>query len=76
MSPKRKEDDQEKRARMFLPENTLQITHLTREESNVIAWKGLHALASIEPAKDLWLTDKEWRSVGLRILKEKVLFPI
>ncbi|KAI5167422.1 hypothetical protein NEIRO03_1921 [Nematocida sp. AWRm78] len=40
------------------------------------AWNGVFALANIEPSKDLWLTDKEWRSVGLRVLKEKVLFSI
>ncbi|KAI5159177.1 hypothetical protein NEAUS03_0090 [Nematocida ausubeli] len=40
------------------------------------AWNGVFALVNIEPSKDLWLTDKEWQSVGLRVLKEKVLFPI
>lgn len=67
---------EEKEARELLPEPPAQVMHLTKEESNITAWKGLYALASIEPAKDLWLTDKEWRSVGLRALKEKVLFPI
>ncbi|KAH9386340.1 uncharacterized protein NEMAJ01_1236 [Nematocida major] len=38
------------------------------------AWNGMFALTKIEPSKDLWLTDKEWKSVGLRVLKEKVLF--
>jgi Putative actin-like family len=52
------------------------IMELSEEEGNAAAWKGLHALSSIEPAKELWLTDKEWESVGLRVLKEKLLFMI
>lgn len=40
------------------------------------AWNGMFALVNIEPSKELWLTDKEWNSVGLRVLKEKVLFSI
>lgn len=53
-----------------------QVIHLTAAEREGLAWKGMHALTSIEPSKDLWLTDKEWQSVGLRVLKEKVLFPL
>lgn len=49
---------------------------VSESEKDKVAWKGLFALCSIEPGKDLWLTDKEWQAVGLRILKEKVLFPI
>ncbi|KAI5185547.1 hypothetical protein NEHOM01_0906 [Nematocida homosporus] len=59
-----------------LPLEFTTLNHLTEEERGTTAWRGLHALTNIEPAKDLWLTDKEWQSVRLRILKEKILFPI
>lgn len=52
------------------------ILYVSESEKAKIAWNGLFALNNIEPGKDLWLTDKEWQTVGLRILKEKVLFPI
>ncbi|OAG31580.1 hypothetical protein NEDG_00055 [Nematocida displodere] len=50
--------------------------HLTEDERNRTAWRGVYALSNIEPGRELWLTDKEWKSVGLRVLKEKVLFPL
>lgn len=59
---------------MLPPDSAL--LHLTREEKYIAAWKGLCSITLIEPSKELWLTDKEWKSVGLRILKEKVLFAI
>ncbi|KAI5188782.1 hypothetical protein NEMIN01_0150 [Nematocida minor] len=50
--------------------------YVSESEKTQVAWNGLFALTNIEPSKDMWLTDKEWQSVGLRILKEKVLFPL
>lgn len=37
---------------------------------------GMVKFADLECARDMWMTDREWNSVGLRILKEKVLFII
>ncbi|EOB14720.1 hypothetical protein NBO_16g0006 [Nosema bombycis CQ1] len=36
--------------------------------------RGMKVFNQLELAKECWLTDEEWRSVRLRILKEKVLF--
>jgi len=58
------------------PEIKTNVTYLSKKEAEKVAWKGMFALTNIEPSKDLWLTDKEWESVGLRVLKEKILFPI
>ncbi|EIJ87256.1 hypothetical protein NEPAR06_0176 [Nematocida parisii] len=55
---------------------TSTILYVEDKKKAHTAWNGVFALANIEPSKDLWLTDKEWRSVGLRVLKEKVLFSI
>ncbi|KAI5189777.1 hypothetical protein NECID01_0683 [Nematocida sp. AWRm77] len=74
----KEKSEEQKTAESFMHEmgiNT-QVHHITKSERETIAWKGMHALTSIEPSKELWLTDKEWQSVGLRILKEKVLFSI
>ncbi|KAI5171728.1 hypothetical protein NEFER03_1033 [Nematocida sp. LUAm3] len=72
----RKKTEEELEVEKLLPSPPSMFFHLSEEERNITAWKGLYALTNIEPSKDLWLTDKEWKSVGLRVLKEKVLFPI
>lgn len=36
----------------------------------------MRVFAELECAKEMWMTDKEWNGMGLRILKEKVLFII
>ncbi|KAI5181026.1 hypothetical protein NEOKW01_1267 [Nematocida sp. AWRm80] len=50
------------------------LVHITKDQYINTAWKGLYALTNIEISKELWLTDMEWKSVGLRVLREKVLF--
>lgn len=52
------------------------VIEMSEEERNEKVLRGLHALSNLEISKELWLTDKEWNSVGLRVLKEKVLFSL
>ncbi|KAF9763732.1 hypothetical protein NGRA_1086 [Nosema granulosis] len=45
-----------------------------KEDTNDVISRGVEVFNQLELAKECWLTDEEWRSVRLRILKEKVLF--
>ncbi|KAM0672148.1 hypothetical protein CWI42_080580 [Ordospora colligata] len=36
----------------------------------------MERFSNLDCMKEVWMTDKEWNSVGLRVLKEKVLFVI
>jgi hypothetical protein len=46
------------------------------EDVENVILSGMATFSELDCAKDLWMTDKEWNSVGLRVLKEKVLFLI
>jgi hypothetical protein len=35
---------------------------------------GMATFSELECSKEMWMTDREWNSVGLRVLKEKILF--
>jgi hypothetical protein len=48
--------------------------NLDKELPSMCAYKGLLAFSKLDCSKDVWLTDKEWQSVRLRVLKEKLLF--
>lgn len=41
-----------------------------------LGFKGAEIFRDLDCGKEIWLTDMEWRSARLRILKEKVLFYI
>ncbi|ELA42621.1 uncharacterized protein VICG_00373 [Vittaforma corneae ATCC 50505] len=41
-----------------------------------MAISGSQLFSNLESSKELWMTDHEWRSVRLRVLKEKLLFYI
>lgn len=41
-----------------------------------VALRGAQTFVTLEVAKDLWMTDHEWRNARLRALKEKLLFYI
>lgn len=49
---------------------------LRNDFSAICAIRGAFAFVNLDCAKEMWLTDKEWESAGLRILKEKLLFYI
>ncbi|KAH9411156.1 putative actin-like protein [Ordospora pajunii] len=36
----------------------------------------MERFSNLDCIKEVWMTDKEWNSVGLRVLKEKVLFVV
>lgn len=59
------------RLRMFYGNVTLLNI---KDDINDVINRGLNVFNQLELAKECWLTDEEWRSVRLRILKEKVLF--
>lgn len=46
------------------------------EATEELVLSGMATFADLECARDMWMTDREWNSAGLRILKEKVLFII
>ncbi|XP_045532095.1 uncharacterized protein LOC123719051 [Pieris brassicae] len=46
------------------------------EDKNQVVRKGIEIFNMLDISKECWMTDEEWRSVRLRILKEKVLFNI
>lgn len=52
-------------------ENAERIENLTE---NALA--GAQLFSTLDFSKELWMTDHEWRSVRIRVLKEKVLFYI
>lgn len=59
----------------FLFEGDKDIT-LIRDVSGMCALRGALAFINLDCSKDMWLTDCEWYSAGLRLLKEKLLFYI
>ncbi|TBU20303.1 putative actin-like microsporidial-specific protein [Hamiltosporidium tvaerminnensis] len=51
--------------------------HVLEDNSlSLLAYKGTNIFSSLECSKEIVMTDKEWNSFRLRILKEKVLFII
>lgn len=48
------------------------LVHDASMEETILS--GMAVFSDLECVKDMWLTDKEWNSAGLRMLKEKVLF--
>ncbi|KAF7682792.1 Actin-related protein 8 [Astathelohania contejeani] len=57
--------------------NELSTKYLFVNENDIEAsYNGANIFSNHECSKEIWLTDKEWQNVRLRILKEKVLFNI
>lgn len=48
----------------------------THTDHYEIAGRGAQTFSSLDVARDLWMTDHEWRNARLRVLKEKLLFYI
>ncbi|KAM0677767.1 hypothetical protein BDAP_001616 [Binucleata daphniae] len=46
------------------------------DKYNTSAIRGAFAFVTLDCSKEMWMTDKEWQSGRLRILKEKLLFYI
>lgn len=40
----------------------------------IIAWKGACIMSCLETAQELWIGDKEWEKIGIRLLRERAPF--
>lgn len=50
------------------------VVALQDVDPQVICWKGASVVCLMDTAHELWITQKEWTKLGLRILREKAMF--
>ncbi|XP_028395260.1 actin-related protein 8-like [Dendronephthya gigantea] len=43
-------------------------------DARTICWKGAAILGILDSAQELWITQAEWTSIGIRVLRERSLF--
>ncbi|XP_037078892.1 actin-related protein 8-like [Pollicipes pollicipes] len=58
----------------FRPEHMEIVTEPREQDPQVVTWKGACIMACMESASELWIRPSEWRSLGVRILREKAAF--
>ena len=43
-------------------------------DARTICWKGGAVLGILDSAQELWITQTEWNTIGVRVLRERALF--
>ena len=50
------------------------VTEPREQDPETVSWKGACLMACMESAGELWIRPSEWRTHGVRTLREKVAF--
>jgi actin-related protein 8 len=43
-------------------------------DPRLLVWKGAYVLSKLESTNDMWIGEKEWNEVGVRCLRDRMLF--
>jgi len=44
------------------------------QDPSIVAWKGGSVLSCLDGAQELWISQKNWKAHGLRLLREQSPF--
>ncbi|XP_043236249.1 actin-related protein 8-like [Amphibalanus amphitrite] len=58
----------------FRPEHMEVVTEPREQDPEVVGWKGACIMSCMESAGELWIRPAEWRTHGVRTLREKAAF--
>jgi len=55
--------------------DSVEILPAPRElDPRLLVWKGAYVLSKLESTNDMWIGQKEWNEVGVRCLRDRMLF--
>jgi actin-related protein 8 len=43
-------------------------------DPRLLVWKGAYVLSKLESTSDMWIGENEWNEVGVRCLRDRMLF--